>query len=62
MLLQTLPILSDLADSKASPATPPLPPTLAAESLFSHLRLDFPDFPKIHQKPDLSQNLPKSQT
>ena len=42
--LQTLPILADLADSKASLGTPPLPPTLALEILFPHLRLDFLDF------------------
>ena len=32
------------ADTKASPGHRLLPPTLAAESLFSHLRLIFPDF------------------
>jgi hypothetical protein len=55
------------ADSKASPGTPPLPPTLPAEILFSQLRLIFPDCfhffgpPKIHQKSDLYQTLPKPQ-
>ena len=55
------------ADSKSSSGTPPLPPTLSAESLFSHLRLIFPDLfhfwgrSKIHQKSDLYQTLPKPQ-
>ena len=42
--LQTLPNSFDFADSKSSSGTPPLPPTLAAESLFSHIRLVYSDF------------------
>ena len=66
-LLQTLTILVDFADSKASPGTPPLPPTPPGKILFSHLRLIFPDSfhffcrSKIHQKSDLYQTLPKPQ-
>ena len=45
MLLQIcrfLPILQTLRALRGPP--PPLPPSISAESLFSHLRLIFPDF------------------